>query len=173
MKTYIGTKLIKAEPITRGEYNQYRGWELPSNEDGDEDGYLVEYLDGGKPNHPDHNGYISWSPEDVFRSAYSEVNGLISFGQALELLKAGGRVSRKDDTAFSFIVMMSGMTLPAYNDQSTQRKVNDRTAKWIGKDKPLVTTPYLAAMTVDGKWMPGWTPTQDDMFAKDWIPIKE
>ena len=31
---------------------------------------MVEYLDGGQANHPDHNGYISWSPKDVFERAY-------------------------------------------------------------------------------------------------------
>ena len=29
MKRYIGTKIIKAEPMTRGDYNKYRGWQIP------------------------------------------------------------------------------------------------------------------------------------------------
>lgn len=65
MNKYIGTKTVNAEPITLGEYNKLRGWEIPSNEVQDEQGYLVEYTDGGKPNHPDFKGYISWSPKDV------------------------------------------------------------------------------------------------------------
>lgn len=44
--------------------------EYSRNEDPKEDGYLVEYQDGGKPNHPDYEGYISWSPKDVFEKAY-------------------------------------------------------------------------------------------------------
>lgn len=28
MQQYVGTKIIKAEPMTRGEYNQYRGWQM-------------------------------------------------------------------------------------------------------------------------------------------------
>ena len=70
MTKYIGTKNILATPMGRKEYNDYRGWELPSNEDGTDRGMLVEYLDGGKSNHPDHKGYISWSPLEVFDKSY-------------------------------------------------------------------------------------------------------
>lgn len=70
MDKYLGTKLVKAQPMTRGVYNTYRGWDTPANEDPTDDGYLVEYLDGGTPNHKDHEGYISWSPKDVFERSY-------------------------------------------------------------------------------------------------------
>ena len=40
-KTYIGTKIIRALPMARQQYNDYRGWQLPDNEDGADDGYLV------------------------------------------------------------------------------------------------------------------------------------
>ncbi len=73
MKTYTGTKTINATPMTRGEYNALRGWTLPADEDGNDEGYLVEYTDGGKANHPDFAGYISWSPKGVFERAYSPV----------------------------------------------------------------------------------------------------
>ena len=72
-KTYEGTKRVHARPMTRGEYNAYRGWEVPADENPADDGYLVEYLDGGKSNHPNHAGYISWSPTDVFERSYKEI----------------------------------------------------------------------------------------------------
>ena len=50
MKQYIGVKLINAKPMTRIEYNNFRGWELPADENGNDEGFLVEYLDGGKAN---------------------------------------------------------------------------------------------------------------------------
>jgi hypothetical protein len=67
---YIGTKSVLATTMTRGEYNEYRGWTIPENEDPSEQGYLVEYVDGGKPNDERHAGYISWSPRDVFEKSY-------------------------------------------------------------------------------------------------------
>ena len=92
-KTYIGTKIIRALPMARQEYNDYRGWELPANEDGADEGYLVEYLDGGRANDSRHAGYISWSPKDVFERAY-RASDAMTFGQALEALKAGKQVAR-------------------------------------------------------------------------------
>lgn len=73
MNTYIGTKIINATPMNRADYNFYRGWSLPADENGADEGYLVEYLDGGKPNHPDHAGYISWSPKEQFDNAYESM----------------------------------------------------------------------------------------------------
>lgn len=60
MKKYVGTKLIEAEPMTRGAYNKYRGWEIPANENPDDPGYLIRYPDG----------YVSWSPKHIFDAAY-------------------------------------------------------------------------------------------------------
>lgn len=68
--TYLGTKVIHAVAMTRGDYNIYRDWELPKDENGDDNGYLVEYADGGAPNVEGHTGYVSWSPQDVFEKAY-------------------------------------------------------------------------------------------------------
>lgn len=69
MKTYIGTKVVDAEPMTRGDYNKHRGWQIPADEDPNDEGYRVLYPDG----------YVSWSPKEVFENAYHEV------GDATEL----------------------------------------------------------------------------------------
>ena len=74
-QTYIGTKTVIAEPMTRQQYNDYRGWTLPTDENGGDAGYLVEYTDGGKANMPDRKGYVSWSPKDVFERAYKPMPG--------------------------------------------------------------------------------------------------
>ena len=56
----------------------------------------------------------------------------------------------------------------AYNTQHTLKKVNDRTAKHIGEDKPLDSQPYFALWTAAQKWQPGWTPSTSDVLAEDW-----
>lgn len=59
MEKYIGTKVVKAEPMIMIEAQEVLGRELkPANLE--EDGYLVEYKDG----------YKSWSPKNVFEKAY-------------------------------------------------------------------------------------------------------
>lgn len=74
MNRFIGTKEVLARPMSRGEYNAYRGWTVPADENPDDAGHLVEYVDGGASNHPDHAGYISWSPQDVFERAYKPID---------------------------------------------------------------------------------------------------
>ena len=96
--------------------------------------------------------------------------GSLNFGEALEALKSGKRVCRQGwNGKGMWIVMMPGMTLPAFNDQTTERKVNDRTAKHIGYDQPLDVLPYIAMFTADKKWLPGWLASQSDMLANDWV----
>lgn len=58
MKQYIGTKMIQAEPATRGE--GYKGPNMLSEEGAAQDGYRVRYPDG----------YESWSPKEAFEKAY-------------------------------------------------------------------------------------------------------
>lgn len=82
---------------------------MPANENGAEKGYLIEYLDGGKPNDNRHKGYISWSPKEVFDKAY-KTSGEFSFGHAIELAKLGFKVARSGWNGagmFAFIVPAS------------------------------------------------------------------
>jgi hypothetical protein len=93
MRQYIGTKVINAVEMTRQEYNDFRGWELPKDENPNDAGYLVEYLDGGQANTVQYDGYVTWSPKEVFSKAYRPVDRL-SFGMAIEALKVGHIVAR-------------------------------------------------------------------------------
>lgn len=63
MQKYIGIKQIEAKQMTRGEYNDYRGWTIPADENPNDEGYLVKYEDG----------YVSWSPIEAFNKAYNLV----------------------------------------------------------------------------------------------------
>ena len=78
MNHFIGTKIVLAKPMTRQEYNDYRGWKLPENENGNDAGYLVEYPEGIS-NHAEHRGYISWSPKSQFDMAYIGLGNLQKF----------------------------------------------------------------------------------------------
>lgn len=66
MKKYLGVKLIEAEPMTRLNYNILRGWTLPADENGADEGYKVVYNNDGKP-------HVSWSPKEVFEKVYFEI----------------------------------------------------------------------------------------------------
>ena len=63
---HISHKIVKRLPMTRLEYNNFRKWDLPVDENGADPGYLVEYLYGGEPNVSGFEGYVSWSPKKQF-----------------------------------------------------------------------------------------------------------
>lgn len=60
-------KEVHATPMTRGEYNEYRGWTVPADEDPSDYGFLVIYNYGTPEKH------ISWSPKGVFLDGYNLV----------------------------------------------------------------------------------------------------
>ncbi len=96
----------------------------------------------------------------------------MNFGQAIEAVIAGNRIQRAGwNGKGMFIVYMPAMELAAYNDQDAKMKVNDRTAKFVGKDTPLKVLPYWAMYTAQGDWLPGWLASQTDMFADDWQTV--
>jgi hypothetical protein len=172
MQMYIGAKLINATPMTRGEYNDYRGWSLPLDEDGGDEGFLVEYTGGGKSNHTSHVGYISWSPKEVFELAYQPTTGM-SFGMAIEAARLGKKIARAGWNGKNmFVVMMPALYLPPFNTQAPGPKVNDRTAKFIGEDAPLDCQPYFAMYNAQKQWIPGWLASQSDMIATDWTIVE-
>ena len=45
---YVGIKQLETVPMTRGEYNAYRGWTIPADENPEDKGYLVKYSDFSK-----------------------------------------------------------------------------------------------------------------------------
>lgn len=84
MKTYIGTKIIQAEPAWRA--SDGKGNFVITNDPAEvlrnypsaENGYRVRYPDG----------YESWSPKAAFEEAYRSTDG-VNFGLALEAMKKG------------------------------------------------------------------------------------
>lgn len=102
------------------------------------------------------------------------MNNLLDFGEALELLKQGKRVAREGwNGKGMFIVLMPALYLPCYNSQASGAKVNDRTAKHIGKDTPLDSQPYIAMKTATNQWQPGWLASQADILAEDWVVLDD
>lgn len=41
MNVYIGTKVVRARPMSRQAYNDLRGWQVPDDENPTDEGYLV------------------------------------------------------------------------------------------------------------------------------------
>lgn len=168
MKRYLGVKEILAAPMNRAEYNAYRGWELPSNEDGSDEGMLVEYIDGGRANDSRHAGYISWSPKDVFERAYRPIVGM-TFGLAIEALKLGKKVSRSGwNGKGMWIVLVPGTPMVKTAEGSPYYKAGVLATEIL---------PHIDMWTVNAEgrraMLPGWLASQTDMLAEDWQIVDE
>ena len=161
---YESHKRVKRLAMTRQEYNDYRGWDLPDDEDGADEGYLVEYLDGGKPNDSRHEGYISWSPKAQFNNGYTVASATcLSFGQAIEAAKEGKRVAREG---------WNGSGMFAYIVPANSYKAQTQAMKDIYGDEGLVPyRAYWALMTAQGD-VATWSPSGSDSLAEDWVIVE-
>ena len=134
-KDYYGTKRITA-------------W---SQEKDGKQGYAVKYSDG----------YISWSPKDVFEAAYQPITAM-SFGHAVEALKLGKKVARSGwngkDMWLKFVEPYSAMG------------ITDAQTKPVAGDATLL--PWIGMKTADNRFVP-WLASQTDVLANDWLIIGE
>ncbi len=162
MNKYIGTKIINANPMTRAEYNLFRGWELPADENGADEGYLVEYADGGKPNTHTLEGYVSWSPKEQFDNAYRKADGL-NLGLAVEAMKKGKKVARAG---------WNGKDMFIFRVNGSKFTVNRAPLLGLfGEGTEISYGAHYDIKTVSGEIKP-WVCSQEDMDADDWFIIE-
>ena len=163
MKQYIGTKIINAKPMDRLAYNVFRGWKLPDDENGADEGYLVEYKDGGEPNTKEYKGYVSWSPKEQFENAYKQ-SGEMSFGDAITYLKLGYKVTRKGwNGKEMFLILVEGTDAIKPYPNTPYDNVVKHT-----KQEKINILPHIDMHTAQGDILCGWLASQTDMLSKDW-----
>ena len=63
MQQHIGTKVVSSTPMTRAEYNEYRGWELPGNEDGRQQGSALACVTDGRTGRRLGTGGVTAEPK--------------------------------------------------------------------------------------------------------------
>lgn len=89
----------------------------------------------------------------------------MDFGQALISLKEGKKVARNGwNGKGMWIVLMPSLFLEA-------GVVNGRTSKHLGQGVDLDSQPYIAMLTAEKKWQPGWLASQADLLAEDWEEV--
>jgi hypothetical protein len=175
-KNYEITKIVEAEPMTRGEYNKLRGWITPPNENSNDTGYLVTEVD---------SSYITWTPKKVFESStslvgpyaiaqgakpteldddttqeLSEANAFsrLSFSVALDAALNGKRISRDAWNGTGvFLYYVPHGVYPASSDAIKGHFINDM----------VPYDAYIAMKTKQGDVI-CWTIIQTDIFANDW-----
>ena len=149
MKTYIGTKIVMAEPALRLDHKKVCNIHdcLPAGAVVEE-GYRVIYPDG----------YESWSPKDVFEEAYRPTDGM-NFGLALEAAKRGKRIARAGWNGKGQWVEL-GLN---FYYREVYGEVNTAYHEDIGSQA-------LVFCGTRGRQV-GWLASQSDMLAEDWMVI--
>lgn len=113
---------------------------------------------------------------DIFAATYDAADppatvpaGAMSFGHAIEAMKAGHKVARAGwNGKGMFIVLDKGGDLAPLHVQVPPRKTKDRTEERIGYNFRLEPQPYFAMYNAAKQWQPGWLASQSDMLADDW-----
>jgi hypothetical protein len=149
MNQYVGTKMIGAKPMNRGEFYHYLEKPFPQDENPDEEGYLVKY----------ENGYESWSPKVTFESTYCECDGM-TFGLALERLKKGKAVSRKKWLGQNGYIMLIEGANWGINIQVIPIDIS-----------MIQNSALLFHVTTDHQLIP-YSPDQMDILASDWVEME-
>lgn len=159
-KQYVGVKTVYARGMTRGDYNHFRGWQVPDNEDPRDDGYLIE--DHGFAVQQDlvgkAHGYVTWLPKDVFEKSYTERDvAFFGISQAIDVLKRGGRVARDGWLMKStYIVLINGSAVtPSINNN------------YGNGDAITPVGDVIYILSSDNTLIP-YTPTIADLSAQDW-----
>jgi len=154
-KQYMGFKIIFGTPMNRGDYNKFKGWTIPEDENPLDDGFLVEYEDG----------YISWSPKDTFNQAYIDVTSYdLSFGNAIYLMKKGYKVSRKGWNGKGMWISISNGSV--IDSSKFWNPHNARFAKENGGSAEVLDV--ITMKTADDTILMGWLASQTDMLSDDW-----
>jgi hypothetical protein len=156
MLKYLGVKVVEAAPMTRGEYNSYRGWTLPVNENPEDPGFLVVYPDG----------YKSWCPRKQFEEANRPLDAM-PFGHAIEALKQGLRVARKGWNGKGMYLWL----LPAAKVKAEWCREPHLKAMAEANGGEIDCLPSIRMMTADRKVLTGWLASQTDILAEDWVVV--
>ena len=130
MVAFAGTSMVHAATMTRQEYNDYRGWQLPEGENGSDVGYIIEDREG-KKNTEELKGFVQWLPKDEFLRKFSsaqtpqdrvrlEQRDLYDKLDKLENFLDKGQPDFIDDEQWALLKEQQ-MHMDAYNDVLTKR----------------------------------------------------
>lgn len=149
MEQFIGTKIVQAEPMSRSDWHESKGWPVPIEDGWDGEGYKVRYEDG----------YESWSPKEVFEAAYRRTDGM-NFGLAIEAAKMGKKISRQGwNGKGQYVELGHSFQYDTYGDERTTVHHDD------------IGSMALVFVGTRGRQV-GWLASQSDMLADDWMILE-
>ena len=108
------------------------------------------------------DGYVSWSPKDVFEAAYRQTDGM-NFGLAIESAKKGERIARAG---------WNGKGMYVFIADNVEFHTNADISEFQGAADGVYVTDMLVLRTAQGNLQPGWLATQSDILSDDWYIVE-
>ena len=161
MIKFIRMHQVEAEPMTRGDYNKKRGWELPANENPDDEGYIVSYPDG----------YVSWCPKAQFEAAARPCDGM-TFGMAVEAMQRGKKVARwgwNGKGMFLWLKPETQIKAEWCKDEMLKGLVEENGGEILGLGTICM---YTHDSTGRKAILSGWIASQTDILSEDWMVVE-
>lgn len=146
----VRINVVDTEPMTRGDYNKMRGWQIPENENPADEGYVITYRKG-QPNE-----YISWCPKkEADEVSISCENGL-PFGVAImECRYRGAKIQRANWNGEGQFVEYKVVEV-CYSEESKLVQSHAFVFHFVNRK------------TGETGIQVGWLASQADMAANDW-----
>ena len=160
-KKYKRTNIAEMRPYVPGE--DLSGISVSQEDNPAQDRGMI----ARNPNNHDDQWYVNRA---YFEENFKPVDGEhMSFGQALQLLKAGYKVRRRGwNGKGMFLFLLPEGTIP-------KSAIHDRKLKEVleesGKDH-FEALGSIRMKTADDKILTGWLASQTDMLAEDWEVVE-
>ena len=156
---FMRMNIVEAIPMTRKEYVESRGWELPANENPDDQVYKVVYADG----------YVSMCPKDKFDAVSIPcAEGCVPFGYAInECVFHGKRITRKGWNGEGQFVRFEELCA------SHSGRIPTNLNELVGEVNMCLVFHFKNRHTGETGIQVGWLASQGDMKAKDWVILDE
>lgn len=93
---------------------------------------------------------------------HAEVGTGMTFGQAIEALKAGKKVARAGWNGKNiWLCLMPGFVVEEPNERTQTHGITEA----------FECGGYIVMWTAQGIWQPGWLASQADILAEDWMVV--
>ena len=93
---------------------------------------------------------------------------ICDFAWALERLKEGKQLTRISWNFNQRIFLITGRTV----DYNTFYSWKNNACQAFDPPQDVVIRDHIDMKMVDGTYLTGWTPSQDDLFADDWVIVE-
>ena len=164
---YIRVNEVDAEPMKFGEFKEKFPKSGGSNVErgAEDDGYVITYRKG-QPNE-----YVSWCPKAEFEAVSRPLDGM-TFGDAVEVLKRGGKVARKGWNGkgmFLWLKPSAQIKAEWCKDEKLKALVEQNGGEMLALGTVCM---YTHDSTGRKAILTGWLCSQSDMLCEDWIVVE-